>query len=646
MRRSILPVVLLLLPSAAGCDCGGGLPMRTRDGSVAPGTDGGGAVISGLESLRIEPADAVVESRDGVAGTLEYRAIGVFPLGIERDVTSLVTFGLGGPVNVGSFSGALFTASTRNGGRTYVTTTANGRAARATLSVRIIETVAVPPTGGAPALPADPGALFDGPADAARAPTLVYPEDGAILPPNLGRVEIHWLRGPASNTLFEVAFENDVTDLRFHVRCERPAGIRDDGCIWEPFGDAWRLIAETNRGGAPLSVSVRATDDTGTGVGESASRDVRFARDPLDGTLYYWSTTRESIVRYDFGAGRDMAMPVLTPDQAGGRCVGCHAITRDGRRILGTVGGIGSGGMLLYDLETFTPLRAEPNGNIIQFGSFSPDGSQLVGVFGDDDRADRGLSFFDTRCDAGSMATCGQIVSHLDVDGVEASHPAWSPDGAHIAYTDVGRDSVSQRPESGAIGIVDRAGADWGAPRFLVPRADGRSRINPDWSPDSASLVYTESVCPGGDLGHRDCNGDSDPTSTVTAVTLAGGAPVACAAAQQPGLLDEGRTELNNTFARFAPFEFVLDSGDVGETRLMWVVFSTTRSYGLRNPPGGNDESGGRGTYLWMFAYLPTELESGADPSNPPFVLPFQDLASSNHIAAWTTEAIGEPPVF
>lgn len=641
-----LPALVVLSAawaSLAGCDCGGRLVERTRDGAVP---DGAGPTIAGLTALRIEPADATVETVDGVPGTLGYRAIGTFVTTAERDVTDLVTFSLGGPVNVGTFSGALFTASTRNGGRTYVTTTANGRAARATLTVRIVDSFAVPPTGGAPALPADPGTRFGGPADAARAPTLVYPEDGAILPPNLGRMEIHWLRGPASNTLFEVAFENDVTDVRFHVRCERPAGIRDDGCIWEPFGDQWRIIAETNRGGGPLSVTVRATDDAGTGVGASATREVRFARDPLDGTLYYWSTTRQSIMRYDFGAGREMAMPVLTPDQAAGRCVGCHAITRDGRRILGTVGGIGSGGILLYDLESFTPLRAEPTGHVIQFGSFSPDGAMLVGVFGDDDRAERGLTFFDTRCDATSMPTCGQPVLHVPVEGVEASHPAWSPDGAHIAYTDVGIDSVSQRPQSGAIALVDRTAGDWVNRRFLVPRAGGRSRINPDWAPDSASLVFTESTCPGGDLGHRDCNGDSDPTSTIHAVRLDGGAPVACSAAQRPGALDEGRTELNNTFARFAPFEFVLDSGDVGETRLMWVVFSTTRSYGLRNPPGGNDESGGRGTYLWMFAYLPTELESGADPSHPPFVLPFQDLASSNHIAAWTTEAIGEPPVF
>lgn len=638
-------IALTLLITGPGCDCGGleGRPDAARD---ARGSDTGGTTIAGLRSLRIEPTEATVVIEDGVAGTQAFRAFGTFDSG-EREVTDELTFAVRSGPRLGTFSGGLFTSNTRFGGNTRAFVQANGMTAEAELHVVIRDHRVVTPTGGGTAIPDDPETRFTGSADAGRAPTLVYPNDGVVLPPNLGRIEVHFLRGPASNTLFEVAFVNELTEVRFYTRCERPDGVRDDGCIFEPRGEDWSVLAETNRGDEPLTVRVRATSDDGGGFGESDEHTMRFARDDLDGTIYYWSTTLRSILRYDFGGDATAAEPVLTPALADGGCIGCHSLSRDGRRILGTVGGIGSGGMMLYDLETFTALRAAPSERIIQFGSFSPDGNDLVGVYGDNGRGSEGLLFFDTRCTAATMDTCGQIVGMHAIDGHEVSHPAWSPDGMHIAYSETGRDSGSQRPQDCAIGIVDREGDGWSAPRYLVPRAAGMSRINPDWAPDTSMVLFTESTCPGGDVTHRDCNGDSDPSSTVFLVPLAGGDPVALVNAGTPGVMDEGRTALNNTFPRFAPFEFVLETSDeFGDVRLMWFSFSTTRAYGLRNPPGGNDESGGRGTYLWMSAVLPEQLARGVDPSATAFALPFQDLDSSNHIAAWTTESVGEVPIF
>ena len=144
-----------------------------------------------------------------------------------------------------------------------------------------------------------------------------------------------------------------------------------------------------------------------------------------------------------------------------------------------------------------------------------------------------------------------------------------------------------------------------------------------------------------------DCNADSDPTATIWATTLGGTiAPVHLARAAEPGTMDEGRTELNDTFPRFAPFVFVLTTDDLDNTKLMWISFTSTRAYGLRTAPGGNAESHGRGTYLWMSAVLPDAVGAGTDPSYPSFALPFQDLDTSNHIAVWTTESVGEVPIF
>ena len=62
-------------------------------------------------------------------------------------------------------------------------------------------------------MPADPSALFAGTADTARAPKVVYPNDGVLVPPNLGKLELHWLRGSADNALFEIVVYIELVDF-------------------------------------------------------------------------------------------------------------------------------------------------------------------------------------------------------------------------------------------------------------------------------------------------------------------------------------------------------------------------------------------------------------------------------------------------
>ena len=131
----------------------------------------------------------------------------------------------------------------------------------------------------------------------------------------------------------------------------------------------------------------------------------------------------------------------------------------------------------------------------------------------------------------------------------------------------------------------------------------------------------------------RECDGDTDPSAKLYAIDgTAGGAITPLARAVAPGVADGTTTNLTSSFPKWNPFVFKREASG---GRLAWLTFSSTRKYGLRSPPGD-------GTLLWMVA-VDLDAPAGTDPSAAAFALPFQDLATSNHIAQWTTQVV--PPL-
>ncbi len=620
MRNELL--ALVIVAAFAACS------------SSKPGHGGAGGSIDGLVSIDVEPANQILVISGTTPATSAYTATGTFKDGHTADITSQVMFAIGDGT-LGSFSGAAFTSAVDHGGLTNVSANAGQVLGTTGLTLQMKQRYQDP---GSMGLPADPGSQFGGANMPSYAAQLVYPNDGVLVPPNLGKLEIHW-KPAAGTSLYALSFSNAATDIQVYVACTNPT---NGGCIYLPDPTVWHWIAETNRGSVPLAITILATDGNGGGVGTSNATNLSFSQDDINGGLYYWTTSGTTgIMRFDFASTmQTTATQFIGTQLTGGTCVGCHALSRDGTKVVAEAGGQNDGRLLLLDVATAMPMVAFGSTPKSIFESWDPSAASYVGVYADSGATDFNLMLFNGSNGAmlGDIAGTGTMTNPAD-------HPDWSLDGNSIAYVKMGTAGTCQRMWAGAIEVVTTSdgGTTWSAPNELVPSTPGKNHYYPSFSPDNTFLVYDESTCPAGQNGDYTCNADTDPTATLFAINTAAGAqPVALANSNAGGISDGMTTALTNSFPRWSPFVFQR-THETSTSRLMWLTFSSTRNYGLRPPPppalsGGESPTG---TLIWMAAIDPDKIANGEDGSYTAFALPFQDITTSNHIAQWTTKVVG-----
>ncbi|WP_437778178.1 hypothetical protein [Sorangium sp. So ce1097] len=186
-RRGALLLALstALAAAVAACSSSGGDTGAPPGGAQGGGGSSGSGAVEGLVSLRVEPAAASVDLAVGERAVVELSAIGRFQDGSERDVTDRVTWGAD-DLFAHVDAGRLATASP---GLVRVTAADGSITASADVTVKLAGEVALP---GAP-----PGAgeLLDGTPEAASAPAIAYPLDGALFPSNIGSVAVKAGRG-------------------------------------------------------------------------------------------------------------------------------------------------------------------------------------------------------------------------------------------------------------------------------------------------------------------------------------------------------------------------------------------------------------------------------------------------------------------
>ncbi len=586
------------------------------------GGSGGSGVIDGLVSIAVSPGDLEVIVDGSTPAGVSFTATGTFDDASTRDVTNEVSFALADS-SLGNFDANVLTPTAVKGGSTAVRAQAGSIVGLTDIRFKLRRTYNDPSSTD---LPNDPSVVFAAAdEDPSLDPTLVYPNDGVVVPPNLRLLEFH-IDPTDDNGVFELSFQNEVTDLTVYFTCHTPVG---GGCIYTPDPEVWTWLSSTNRGGAPVEFAARATDANGTMVGASEAFSASFTLDDVSGALYYWTTSGgTAIMRYDFGAAEQTTVEAfLGTEETGGTCVGCHALSRDGAKMVAEAGGQNDGRLLLLDVATKTPIVPFDSTPRSIFESWNPDGSQFVGVYADSGATDYNLLLFngDTGASLGSIDTGSTVVD-------PANHPDWAPDSDRIAFTRMGIKGTNQRMFKGSIEMVTHDGTDWSESEVIVPNESGKNRYYPGFSPDGGLLVFNESACNGNNETGSECDADADPTAALWIVPAGPGqTPIRLDNANAPGVADQGETDLTNSFPKWSPFVFRRDK-EQGE-RLEWLTFSSRRQYGLRSPSGGD-------MLIWMVAVEPDKALAGQDPSSTAFAIPYQDLDTSNHIAQWTERII------
>jgi hypothetical protein len=652
--------------------------------------------------LTISPASAGVTAAVGAPFTQTFAVMATYANSAPADVTAQSFLSLG-DASVGTMSGATFTWGGINGGVVTVNAKTCGVTASTTFTVKLSATFGG--SGG--------GILIDGGSglgpfqdagvstQASCDPVLVYPPDGVLLPPNTNVIEIHFTPGSAQNTQFEISFENAVTDVRIDTACSPLNG----GCVFELNQAEWDYVAQTNAGGDPVTVKVRGLGCDGSNAASSNTRNILFAQEPLVGTLYYWAsinainnqaTFSGGVFRYDFGVRGQTADPVLTPTYGGnGLCIGCHDISRDGRKMLFDYDDNDADdeyGDVNTDIFDVASRTFATSGTLSKGQAFEPgfhtwnrlhsvfllsDGANVTMTNGMNPVAPNG-SFTVRTEDAGFVG-----FTPTPPATVRGTTPDMAPDDTSVVFASA--PNVQGGPQMGGppmpmqdAGVTGFAPGYWspgnlkkqdewfsGASLYVAPWSDMANQLGtetallpsdgttnyyyPSYSPDGSLIAFN--FAPSGPNFHN-------PLARVQLVAAGASNPTP----DDLPNLDNDPTNgghVTNSWARWAPFVQSYKGAQI-----LWVTMSSTRDYGVRIQNDGLEncyptESPQVAPYstrtiaaknltpectraqLWMAAIRlnATDVAAGKDVSFPPFWLPFQDITTNNHLGQWAQRA-------
>ncbi len=471
-----------------------------------------------------------------------------------------------------------------------------------------------------PSLPMGIVGGFDGVTPAAGALAIAYPNAGATLPHDLAPIDVQWTPPPGLGA-YRVTFAVDTGDrLRGYV--PKPDFI--------PSATDWQWLLDRAAGHTiTLTVAGGVADATGAiaaGAVTSPGQPLLVSHDDATGALFYFATTGDQLTgdgtleRLELGSQKPDKY--LNKSNDGGRCVGCHALARDGSRVAFSFLDIGGTGaqLSLGSVDATNPTAQQAAaGNPVAQSVFNADGSKLITSF------QGKLQLRD--------GTSGAKIADIVTSG-PALYPDWSPDGQKIVFVkpdaacaaglfNFGQDSIFVY--GGSLVTMTVNGNTFANELVVLQASAGENNYYPSWSPDGSYLAFTRADATtksSWGMANSACNGkdgsgvsyDNPSATTWLLPTGAGSTPFALTAAN-------GAPMLTNSWPKWGP---------KADGEYLWLSFSSTRPY-------GNVLTGANAHHqLWITAVKKgTEL---SDLSAPAVWFPFQDTATKNHIGLWSVK--------
>jgi WD40-like Beta Propeller Repeat len=553
-----------------------------------------------LTTLTITPQKPTLKVRLTGGEKLQLVASGSYSDGSSGAVQG-VSWSLTDP-SLGSIDAAGQLVASGRGGATTINAAKDGVSASTSLTVSLEDTLL---DGAATA--ADLQRLQQGAAvnDPTKAPTLLYPLAGAMIPRNLPPMQVQWT--PATgNTLFGLTFEASGLKLL----------VATTDKLWQPSTKVWSALTSAAKG-STVKLSIIGGGQTGT-LYSAGSQTLEVSAEAVSGTIYYWATGPSSSLKngiVQILAGTATANDFYTQANNGTkRCAGCHAMSRDGKKMIfteyNTIPDDWTNWIKGIEVKTKQPF-VQKDKLIGNFFTFSPKGDRIVS-------AEAGVLTLRSGSDASTLS------SYDGWAGKRATHPDWSPVEDRLVFSLY--PSTYNHDESfcaGSIAISALPPGTW-APKLLVASSGpNENNYYPTFSPDGKYVAFNRAgPANNASLGESTCDYYGNPSASLHLVPSAGGTPVTLQGAN-------GKGNVTNSWPKWAPA--------LSGAKIWWLAFSSTRDYGnLLANSLGHDIKGSKKPQIWVTAIRLDKLGGGSDPSYPAFWLPGQRTNSGNHIPFWT----------
>jgi hypothetical protein len=533
-------------------------------------------VVDPVVGLKILPENPVLEVVNGVVpGPLNFQAKEVKQSGAEAPISGgSWEFDQVEIATIGASTGSL-AATGLYGGKGVVTFTYGNDTISTGVTVKLVHTS--DPQGQPPEVKE----AFQNPVGEDPAMQLLYPYDKTVFPRGLSGPEIQW-NGGGNGDVYHLDIQSDTFAYEAWFSAPPPSRYTFPT---EPV-DIWKKLTTSVNG--YLQVNLQRWD--GAQAYQAKTQTWRVASANLAGTIYYTALdpSKGDVLRLTPGASAPESFL-----QTNGRCVACHTVSSNGKRLIaGFDGGWSPWGV--FDTATGTNLYDSAKGS--GFQAMSPEGDYVL--WGQSSQGPLYLS----------AATDSTVLSTLTTGAGAPVHPAWSNDGNRIAFANRTNGNWLDFTQSSLwVASVTTSPPQFSDLQMIVESTPDRPAVTfPSYTPDSKWLAFmraTEARTQNalGELWLTDGSGTTLPLDALNGTGYLGG------------------TDANRSFE---PSFLPLAAGGY-----FWVVFSSTRAY-------GNYASTGTRLQLWVAA-IEQNPKPGQDPSHPAFRLPGQQLGVANMRGQW-----------